>query len=69
MKKEFAGVDAPAQYHAFLRQYQAVRDARTSDSDRHIFYSRPTGKWIKATTKKGKIVVTFHDECPCSDPH
>ena len=66
MKKEFSSL---GDYHGFLRQYQAVQDKRTSDDGRHIFYSRPTGKWIKSTRKGSKIVVTFHDECPCSDPH
>lgn len=66
MKKEFS--DA-ASYHAFLKQYGAQMDRRTSDGSRHIFYSRPTQQWFKAVHKGKKIVVTSHAECPCSDPH
>jgi hypothetical protein len=55
-------------YHGFLRQYQAVFDKQTSDSSRHIFFSRPTGKWIKAVHKGATgIDVSFHDDCPCSE--
>lgn len=64
MKKEFG--DIPS-YHAFLKQYQAKLDRSTSDDSRHIFYSRPTGKWLKAVPKGKKITVTFHNECPCAD--
>lgn len=64
MEKTFGDV---GEYHNFLKQYQATLDRRTSDANRHIFYSRPTGMWFKAQIKGKKIKVTSHKECPCAD--
>lgn len=53
------------QLHAFLRQYQAVIQRDVSTTDGHIYFSRPTGKWIFVRKRGGKIEVGFYNQCPC----
>lgn len=38
-----------------------------SSNEAHIYWSAPTGRWIKAVRKGPDVVeLTFHATCPCS---
>lgn len=55
----------PNDLQAYLRRYAAVFHKDVSTPRRHIYFSRPTGKWIKVKSANGKFYLTFHNECPC----
>jgi hypothetical protein len=52
----------------FLRGYRAQYKADVSHEKRHIYWSPSHRVWIKARRSGGNIRLTFHQDCPCSDP-
>lgn len=56
---------AATKLHDYLRQYQAEFQRDVSVSNGHIYYSRPTGKWLLVRKKGPNCTVTFHNDCPC----
>ncbi len=60
---------AQSELAAYLKPYRAQFRPQQSDATRHIYLSRNTGRWIKVK-KNGPntVAVSFHAECPCSDP-
>ncbi len=51
---------------AFLQQYRAEIHRDVSSGDAHIYYSRPTSKWVLVRKKGPKFEVSFYTNCPCS---
>lgn len=52
-------------YHAHLQGYQAEPVREYSNGKRHVYYSRPMGKYIIARRRGNQIELEFTAECPC----
>ena len=50
----------------FLRQYRAELHRDVTSSDGHVYFSRPTQKWILVRSRNKKFELGFYDECPCN---
>lgn len=51
---------------ALIKQYRAEIHRDVSGSDAHIYYSRPTSKWMLVRKKGPKFEIGFYSECPCN---
>ena len=57
-----------AQLSQYLRGYRAQFQADVSHEKRHIYWSPSHRVWIKAKRSGPNVKLTFHNDCPCSDP-
>jgi hypothetical protein len=51
---------------AFLKQYRAEIHRDVTSNDGHVYFSRPTQKWILVRSRNKKFELGFYDECPCN---
>lgn len=48
-----------------LQGYQAEADYELSNNRRHVYFSRPMGKWIIVRRKGNQAEFEFKNDCPC----
>ena len=46
--------------------YQAEADRDLSNGKRHVYFSRPMGKWIIVRRRGNQAEFEFKNDCPCS---
>lgn len=55
------------QLHQTLRQYHAEAMPEYFTDKAHVYFSRPTQRYITVARKGDTAILTFTAECPCSD--
>lgn len=61
-----AAVKVPLEgLHAYLGQYRAEIQRDVSTNKGHIYFSRPTGKWLLVRRTGKTCSISFHNDCPC----
>lgn len=52
-------------YYEHMRGYQAEPLGEYSNAQRHVYFSRPMGKYITARRRGAKMELEFTEDCPC----
>lgn len=50
-----------------LKSYRAERHKDVSTNKGTVFFSRPLKKWILVQRKGDQAILTFSNDCPCSE--
>lgn len=52
--------------HDLVKKYRAEIQRDVSGADAHIYFSRPTARWILVRKKGSKYEIGFYADCPCN---